>query len=697
MKKLGFLTVLSLALTLGLTACGGDPAQPSQKSSQTTQDSSIVEQSSSTTSSIQETSSSSMATSSSNQTTSSTQKSSSSEQKSSSSQASSISSSVSSSSSKESSSSQASSSSQESSSIHVHVYGNLIEEVLPSWSYDGMKAHYRCSECQQYFDVNKNPVTEESLKLPRAGENIAVSVNGVQKGVFTFTAKDNGGYATWEYENLVVAVGDIITITKPGDATYRYSYFGSGNVDKDGKILTAGTVNLNLSANANGFHLEISGYKYPGLVVKVNDDEYPLTKVAYYEDNKETYIYGYHYFSVGDVMTVVDNVNNIVYDYEDLESDTLWNTFDFHKGTNNEIVFDYQARFGIEFDRGGDKKISVTKTFGPNDGSAFEIDFAADKSDVSMKEYVFDETVDGYEEMVWYLTNENVINNSDIVEYVQRNGLKVYMATSDFEVGDTFNVRNITKNTSINADHLATVYGENTDYVTIDGDYLKITTAGSYLVEYVPSTDIIAIFSVGGGVVVGGDGYLMVGSSFVQGTRDDSGLVVYNNISVSKNGYVVFMDSNYNLLSPTLDSSCDSTLVRVSSGLIYLNKTGVFNFKINMETNVFFIEVVSIDESAVSTPKYLSGKGGLFKTLVENPLNSDEVYATDVNVTNVDDTFYMAFYDENYGAIDDISLDASSAEYATLMSSSLIYVIQNGTYNIYINKTSHVVRLVKTA
>lgn len=702
MKKLSFLTMLSLALVLGLTACG-ETAQPTLSSSKTTQESSSAEQSSSeaSSSSIQETSSSSAVASSSNQTTSQTQN----------------------------SSSQVSTS-----SVHEHLftptvptieptcttkgeqtyvcscgqtrkveinalghnYGSLIRGYLPSYYFDGMKDYYRCDRCQSYFDANKNETTLEALKLEKAGDSIAICLNGVEKGTFTLTEK-NESEVKWTYQNISVASGEVVTLTKPGNPTYKYGFFGGGNLDNEDKIITTATATLNLVATPNGLQLEVTGYKNPGLVVKVNENEYPLTKVTYYEDNKETYIYGYHYFNVGDKMTVVDNVNNIVYDFDDIENDTAWNTFDFHKGTNNEIVFDYQARFGIEFDRGGDKKISITKTFGPNDGSAFEIDFTSDKSSVSMKEYAFDKTDDEYEEMLWYLNNENVINNSDIIEYIQTNGLKVYMATVDFKVGETFNVHNITKNTSINADHLATVYGDNTNYVTIDGNYLKITKAGSYLVEYVPSSDIIALFAVGGSIAIGGDGYLMANSSFIQGTRDNSGLVVYNNVSVSKNGYVVFMDSDYNMLSPTLDSSCDSTLVRISSGLIYLNKTGVFNFKINMETNVFFIEVVSIDEETVSTPKYLSGKGGLFKTLVENPLNSEEVYATDVVVPNIEDSFYLSFYDDSFNGIDDISLDADSVAYGAVMMGQMIYMSQNGTYNVYINKTSHVVRLVKTA
>ena len=668
MKKIKLLSFLGIAFAMGLTACGGEAS--SQNVTSSAQESSITSNADSS-SAAQASSSASSA------------------QQSSAAQASSTAS--------HSSSAQASSAS---SAAHVHSYGNLVEEVLPSYAYDGMKAHYYCADCGQYFDTNKNPVTEESLKLPKAGESIAVSVNGVQKGVFTKVEQEQFvTFAEWEYKGLVVAVGDVITLTKPGDSTYKYQCFGDGNVDKDGKVLTAGTVNLSLHGNANGFHLEVSGYKYPGLVVKVNDSEYPLNKVTYYEDNKETYIYGYHYFNVGDKMTVVDNVNNVTYDYEDLENDVAWNVFDFHKGTNNEIVFDYQARFGIEFDRGGDKKISITKTFGPNDGTAFEVAFNSERASNSLKEYTFEATSEEYESIMWYISHEKVTNNSDIVEYVQTKGLKAYMATINFEANEQFNIHNITTNTYVKGDHLVSIYGETTDYATISGDYLKITKAGSYLVEYVPSCDAIALFSAES--VISADGYLMQGSNFIQGTLDASGLVVYNNVYVPKNGYVVFLSSNYDMLTVTLDSSCDSTLVRFSSFMVYLNKAGTFNFKINMSTNVIFIEVVELDpedQPVELTAARLIGAGGLSGRLTENPDNTNEICIKNITVTGATDPaspFYITFYYDDFSAaIEGVTLDADSTQYATNYS-TLFYIKSDGTYDFYLNKTSLVLRIVK--
>ena len=656
MKKTRLLVLASLILTMGLVACGGG----NSSSQSSTPISSSTENSSSSSSSAPSTSSAS-----------------------------------------ESSSTPSSSSSPSSSSIHTHVYGNLIEGYLPSYAYDGMKDHYYCAECGQYFDANKNPVTEESLKLPKYDGSIAISVNGVEKGTFTMLEKEE--YVTfveWEYKNLTVAVDDVLTLTKPGDATYKYKYFGDGNVDKDGKILTAGTVNLTLVGNANGFHLDVSGYKYKGLVVKVNENEYPLTKVSYYEEDKETYIYGYHYFAVGDKMTVVDNVNDIVYDFEDLENDTKWDTFDFHKGDNNEIVFDYEARFGIEFDRGGDKLISITKTFAPNDGSAFQVNYSSDKAAVDLEKMAIDQNNELYDEMSWYLSHEAVINNSDIKDYVTANGFNAYSATISFAKDEMFNLKNVTKNSIIKGEHLASIFSESTgDFVSISGDYLKVLEDATILVFYVPFCDTISLYYIGATAT---DAYVYFGGSFIP-VEINNNIIEYNNFHVDQYDTITFVDDKYSGIEFTLASGYDATVLYASttSGMtvVMFYKAGTFSASLDLTTHILTVTIIELDGATeVSVPKYLSGKNYLSKTFVDNPENADEVYATGVNVTGTSsDTFYIAFYDANYNGIEDITLDADSSAYGTVMLGKMIYFSQDGTYNVYIHKTTHVVRLVKTA
>ena len=665
MKK-GLLAILGLVLSMGLAACNG-ASEASQSSS-----------------SIAPQSSESSATPSSSSLAPSSQSSGSVEPSSSSSIP----------------SQSSSSSSSQSSSIHTHVYGNLVEGYLPSYAYDGMKDHYRCAECGQYFDVNKNPVSEESLRLPKYDGSLAISVNGVEKG--TFTMLEQNEYVTfvaWEYKSLVVEVDDVLTLTKPGDATYKYKYFGDGNVDKDGKILTAGTVDLLLVGNANGFHLEVSGYKYQGLVVKVNDDEYPLNKVSYYEEDKDTYIYGYHYFNVGDKMTVVDNINNVVYDYEDLENDTKWDTFDFHKGTNNEIVFDYQARFGIEFDRAGDKKISITKTFAPNDGNAFQVNYSSDKAPVDLEKMVIDEKHELYDEMSWYLNHELVINNADIKDYVATNGFNAYSATISFAKDEMFNLKNVTKNSVIKGEHLASIFNESAkDFVSISGDYLKVLEDATIMVFYVPYCDTISLYYIGATAT---DAYVYFGGSFIP-VEVNNNVIEYNNFHADQYDSISFTDGSYKGIEFTLASGYDSSVLfaSTSSGTTVLMffKAGTFSVSLDLSTHVLTVTIVELDGAAqTGTPTYLSGKGGLYKQLSDNPENNDEVYAAGVTITGTAESFYIMFYDSNLTAIEGVTLDSDSAAYGSVMLGQMIYITQDGTYNIYIHKTSHVVRLVKTA
>ncbi len=52
----------------------------------------------------------------------------------------------------------------------AHNYGDLIPQQDPTTTEEGVKAHYHCSQCGGDFDENKNPVTEEDLKIDKLSE-----------------------------------------------------------------------------------------------------------------------------------------------------------------------------------------------------------------------------------------------------------------------------------------------------------------------------------------------------------------------------------------------------------------------------------------------------------------------------------------------------------------------------------------------
>lgn len=52
-----------------------------------------------------------------------------------------------------------------------HSFGNLLPQVNATCDEDGLKAHYQCSECDKYFDVDKEEVSFASLILTKTGHN----------------------------------------------------------------------------------------------------------------------------------------------------------------------------------------------------------------------------------------------------------------------------------------------------------------------------------------------------------------------------------------------------------------------------------------------------------------------------------------------------------------------------------------------
>ena len=54
----------------------------------------------------------------------------------------------------------------------AHTYGNLIAATTATCTEAGVAAHYRCSECQQYFDTDKAPTTIEALTTPATGHDL---------------------------------------------------------------------------------------------------------------------------------------------------------------------------------------------------------------------------------------------------------------------------------------------------------------------------------------------------------------------------------------------------------------------------------------------------------------------------------------------------------------------------------------------
>lgn len=581
-----------------------------------------------------------------------------------------------------------------------HEYGSMYWGKSPSFWEDGNIEYYFCEECEKYFDADYTEV--ESVVLPKLSRNISICVNGVATPLVI--VEENESQIIWTLDNLDVTKGDIITICVSDNPSVTYNYFAEGNVNKDGIILTtAKNINVNVTATPNGIMLFIDGYKYEGIVIEINGEQYPMGNVTY-PNEINSYIYGYVYLEQGDEFVIIDNLNNIVYDYDDLYESYLWDTWDFHRGDDGEFVIDYATRYGIEFDYDGNKKIFINKVFEPVDGNNYEIVFEDETIEsVPLTEINIPSNDETYEELLWYVIHEKVMNNEDIVSYINEHGLYVYTDTIYLETGVKFNLRNVTKDYVISSDKLTEAYTLN-DNLTKEGDYVKILTSGYYEISYMPCVDGFMLMD--SYVEETADLFMYLDGEYVPLTINEDNTVTYEGLVADTSTNISFISNNYmNYYPITIDSNTNSSIAYVyeSSGisLVFFNKAGTYDLTYNVETGVLTIIDQNPEEPGDSSVEYMyflsvvnSSSGNQTLYFTRTPNENKEVVIKDATL---DANCYIAVggvavdgsgSTENYGALSDT--DSSIA----VSYGSLILVKKSGKYDVYFNTETKTARLV---
>ena len=580
-----------------------------------------------------------------------------------------------------------------------HEYGSMYWGKSPSFWEDGNIEYYFCEECEKYFDADYTEV--ESVVLPKLSRNISICVNGVATPLVI--VEENESQIIWTLDNLDVTKGDIIAICVSDNPNVTYDYFAEGNVNTDGVIITtAQNVSVQAIATPNGIMLFIDGYKYEGIVIEINGEQYPMENVTY-PDEINSYIYGYVYLEQGDEFVIIDNLNNIVYDYDDLDESYLWDTWDFHRGDDGEFVIDYATRYGIEFDYDGNKKIFINKVFEPVDGNNYEIVFEDESMDsVELYEVNIPLTDEVSKELLWYVIHEEVMNNEDIVSYINEHGLYVYTDTIYLEAGVKFNLRNMTKDYIITSDRLCEVY-TSSDNLTKDGDYVKILTSGYYMISYLPCFDGFMIED--SYVEETADLFMYLDGEYVPLTINEDNTVTYEGLVADTSTNISFISNNYTNYYPiTIDSNTDSTIAYVyeSSGisLVFFNKAGTYDLTYNVETGVLTIIDQNPEEPGDSSVEYM-----YFLSVVNSSSGNQTLYFTRTPDENKEVVIKDATLDANcYIAVSGVAVDGSDSteSFGALNNTdssiavsygTLILVKQSGTYDIYFNTETKAARL----
>jgi hypothetical protein len=436
-----------------------------------------------------------------------------------------------------------------------------------------------------------------------------------------------------------------------------------------------------------------------------------MNYVTYSDEQTTGYIYGLVNFAEDDKFVVVDNVSGTVYDYDDLCATYNWNTWDFHRGDNGEFVIDNAGRYGIEFDGDVTKEIYINKHFAPLDGSSYEVVIEGEEQGVSMQQTKIPEGSEAYDGVLWYYKHDSMMNVDDILAYIEEKGLYTYTASVTLAAGSKLNIKNLSANTVITADHLTEVY-TNDACLTKEGDYVKFLSDGVYFITYLPAYNAFSIHKSEEELP---DAYIYCDNSFVALTKDASNVVTYEGLVAEANDYITFFDgTKTRYLTITLDSNTDSTIAHVvtSEGLdmLFFDKAGTYNLAYNIDTGVLSITPVggdtdqggdgeqggseSIDDYIIfiSVVDYTNGNQTLYPT--KNPANPKEVY---IRVETIAANSYLsvsAMSKADHSSTTYGTLADTDASVATNLTADIICVKVAGPIEVYFNFETKTVKIV---
>ena len=429
-----------------------------------------------------------------------------------------------------------------------------------------------------------------------------------------------------------------------------------------------------------------------GIVLEINGIGAEMNFVTYTSDETTSYVYGYVYINAGDKLLIRDTENGAVWGYEDIDAELLWNTWDYHKGEGGEIVFDFTARYAFEFDRNGNKLIYITKVFAPNHGESFGIDFDGERDDITFDSFDLSDAADSESEFVDTLTNETTQNNSDFIEYIGESGLWFYFTIIDLEEGEKFSLKNLTTGGAIGADNLVDITGDITA-VTRDGDLVRVLKSGRFRITYLPVFNSFSIHCDTTDPL--SEINLYAGDKALTLIPDENGDIFYEGFESKTYHIISIDDASYSPLPIILDESMDKTLVNLTvSGdyyTAYPTKDGIYNLRYNVYTGILYLEYLGgVEEETVPHQIYISYDNKL--SLKQSSDNPDEYYHLGLTMGAWDE---IKVLDSNLDYITDMTLAAGTTGIVT--NGRIITFQTAGTYDFYINKTTHEVRFVASS
>ncbi len=551
-----------------------------------------------------------------------------------------------------------------------------IDQKDPTYLETGILEHKHCSSCDLDVDMEGNVLTD--VTIPKYTD-LGLKLNGAFNSLFTKVSEDSS-QITWTL-TLDLAKDDLIELILGRDGQ-SFSYFvadGTNLSDEFKVINDAESAVISVIYTLNGFSVSVSGLEELGVYVVVNDSngitKYPMTEVSYsYGTQTTSYVFGYWYFEEDSIIYISDTINGKEYGFDDLDESMLWKTQYFKEATDGNIQIVTTDRLGIEFSVNGNEKILINSVFTPMTVSSVEVELKGETDLAPLTATEIKNTDAEYSYLLHTLTHDSTHNASDILDYINTNGLWTYYTTLELTEGSHIQIV-VNGNQTIGFKYLDAYTGDSSYQISFDtDDYIVVSKSGTYIVGYYPAFGTVYLSSF---ETDNSYKYLFGGETYSLAVSDNLGVI--ENVEISQYGTVCFLQGT-EIIKATLDSSVPATLAYATDGVIMFYKAGTYNVSINLTTNVVSIEKLDEEEGINLDGGYaLNSKASQFVRFVKI---SDNVYkASGVSVTAQGQS--ISFWDSSYNSITGLSLDSESSGYMFI--SDMIYNPAIGTYDITVD------------
>ncbi|MCR4875197.1 MAG: hypothetical protein K5923_05645 [Clostridia bacterium] len=550
----------------------------------------------------------------------------------------------------------------------------------PTFSSDGFISHYICQKCGKYYNVDFKEIPSlKLLKLPKLSENILLFVNGKNKGEFTKTNPDK---FEWELSGVNLKKDDVITLV---DADNNPRIINQ-TPDIDSNLLDDGKVhddveNATITLKAENMHSNTLTVSIPGRSFDI------------------------YYRTTYDESILVEPDGNGVFKLDNIKIMGKATAFAFmyRKEAGDTYVI---CEIGENTDQDLFQETYSNRKFYLKKNGIYDISFNPNSKvlDISLVSYTDTSLYNG---AIVYDKLDSDSTTTAGLSYNWHYPTSVTM-TSFFAVEgrDSFTVLNQARESVEDL----TIAKDSEQYIkfAVDGEKVQFKEYGTYRILIDDFTHQVSVEKTGDAT----PNYVLSVTHLYEGTKgcemqetETNNVLVYKSLLVYAGDYITVINKkDYGSSYYALKEDQDLTYVTkkgINNGVTFI-KSAVYNIYFDTTTRKIDIEY----DRSLSTKE--KDNPGLLEISQDYKRNS---YDMEINPNNINEYQYLNVVVEGklteiavwsttrYVRMSDIKL--AKTDYAQVFDEAYNYTRiifkEAGTYNIFVNRNTYVLRIVKVA